>query len=129
SMTLDYRNLIDYSRPDNLLIHHFSLASKASRTAFALPDRMALVDHNITPPEFFIGLHRSLSDECYRARRELGAYASRCDLALGDSEVNRQDLESLGFPRTDVLPVVPDFSHLDVTPDRAFADQFDDEWT
>ena len=38
---------------------------------------------------------------------------NRCDLALGDSEFNRQDLEALGFRRTGVLPVVPDFSHLD----------------
>jgi glycosyltransferase involved in cell wall biosynthesis len=129
SMTVDFRNLIDSSHPDNLLIHHFSLASKASRTAFALPDRMALIYHNITPPEFFIGLHRSLSDECYRGRRELRAYAGRCDLALGDSEFNRQDLDALGFPRTAVLPVVPDFSHLDARPDRALADQFDDAWT
>jgi len=53
----------------------------------------------------------------------------RCDLALGDSEFNRQDLEALGFPRTDVLPVVPDFSHLDEEPQRFVADQFDDDWT
>ena len=71
AMTRDYRELIDFSHPDNLLLHHFSLASKASRTAFALPDRMALIYHNITPPEFFVGLHRSLSSECFRGRREL----------------------------------------------------------
>ena len=129
SMTRDYRELVDVSRPDNLLLHHFSLASKASRTAFALPDRMALIYHNITPPEFFVGLHRSLSSECFRGRRELRAYADRCDLALGDSEFNRQDLEALGFTRTGVLPVVPDFSHLDGVADRTVADLFDDTWT
>lgn len=129
SMTRDYRELIDVSHPDNLLLHHFSLASKASRTAFALPDRMALIYHNITPPEFFVGLHRSLSSECFRGRRELRAYAERCDLALGDSEFNRQDLEVLGFRRTGVLPVVPDFSHLEGTADHTVADLFDDTWT
>jgi L-malate glycosyltransferase len=129
SMTRDYRELVDVSHPDNLLLHHFSLASKASRTAFALPDRMALIYHNITPPEFFVGLHRSLSNECFRGRRELRAYADRCDLALGDSEFNRQDLDALGFRRTDVLPVVPDFSHLDGEPNRTVADLFDDAWT
>jgi glycosyltransferase involved in cell wall biosynthesis len=128
-LTRDYRHLIDFSHPDNLLLHHFSLASKASRTAFALPDRMALIYHNITPPEFFVGLHRSLSSECFRGRRELRAYADRCDIALGDSEFNRQDLEQLGFKRTGVLPVVPDFSHLDGTADRTVADMFDDTWT
>jgi glycosyltransferase involved in cell wall biosynthesis len=129
SATLDYRQLIDHSHPENLLLHHFSLASKASRTAFALPDRMALIYHNITPPEFFVGLHRSLSSECFRGRRELRAYADRCDLAFGDSEFNRQDLEMLGFPRTSVLPVVPDFSNLDSAADYTVADAYDDTWT
>ena len=113
SLTRDYRELVDSSHPDNLLLHHFSLGSKASRTAYALPDRMALIYHNITPPEYFVGVHRTLARQCFRGRRELRAYADRCDLALGDSEFNRQDLEALGFPRTAVLPVVPDFSHLD----------------
>src|SRR5439155_7754080 len=95
----------------------------------AVPVRMALIYHNITPPEYFVGVHRRLARQCFRGRRELRAYAGRCDLALGDSEFNRQDLEALGFPRTDVLPVVPDFSHLDREPNRFVADQFDDEWT
>jgi len=128
-MTRDYRELVDYSRPDNLLLHHFSLGSKASRTAFAVPDRMALIYHNITPPEYFVGVHRKLARQCFRGRRELRAYADRCDLALGDSEFNRRDLEALGFSRTAVLPVIPDFTHLDGPADWHLARQFDDEWT
>jgi len=128
-LTRDYRELVDFSHRDNLLIHHFSLGSKASRTAFALPDRMALVYHNITPPEYFVGVHRRLARQCFRGRRELRAYADRCDLAMGDSEFNRQDLVALGFPRTAVLPVVPDFSHLDREPNWAVAREFDDAWT
>jgi glycosyltransferase involved in cell wall biosynthesis len=58
----------------------------------------------------------------------LSAYIDRCDFAVGDSEFNRQDLEHLGFPRTAVLPVVPDFSHLDRVPDGFVAQQFDDDW-
>jgi glycosyltransferase involved in cell wall biosynthesis len=128
-LTRDYRELVDASHPDNLLLHHFAIGSKASRAAYALPDRMALIYHNITPPEYFIGVHRTLVGQCFRGRRELRAYADRCDLALGDSEFNRLDLEALGFPRTGVLPVVPDFSHLDRDPNRFVADLFDDEWT
>ena len=102
---------------DDLLLHHFSLGSRASRTAFALPCRMALIYHNITPPEYFLGVHDQLVRQCFHGRRELLPYRSRCDLALGDSEFNRRELESLGFPRTAVLPVVPDFTHLEVPPD------------
>ena len=60
-------------------------------------------------------------------RRELQAWARRCDLAVGDSAFNQAELDALGFPRTGVLPVVPDFSHLDVPPDQALAGQFDDD--
>jgi glycosyltransferase involved in cell wall biosynthesis len=129
ALTRDYRELIDATHPDNLLLHHFSIGSKASRIAYALPDRMALIYHNITPPEYFAGVHRLLARECFQGRREIHAYTDRCELALGDSEFNRQDLESLGFQRTAVLPVVPDFSHLDEPADRFVARQFDDEWT
>jgi L-malate glycosyltransferase len=129
SQTRDYRELVDFSHRDNLLLHHFSLGSKASRTAYALPDRMALIYHNITPPEYFVGVHRRLARQTFRGRRELQAYADRCDLAMGDSEFNRQDLETLGFPRTAVLPVVPDFSHLDLEPNWLVARDFDDDCT
>ena len=129
SLTRDYRELVDASHPDNLLLHHFSIGSKASRPAYALPDRMALIYHNITPPEYFAAVHRTLARQCFRGRRELHAYMDRCDMALGDSEFNRQDLESLGFDHTAVLPVVPDLSHLDESADWFVAQQFDDEWT
>jgi L-malate glycosyltransferase len=127
-LTRDYRDLIDASSPDNILIHHFSIGSRASRIAFALPDRMVLVYHNITPPEYFLDVHPLLVRQCFRGRRELSAYAHRCDLALGDSEFNRADLEAMGFPSTAVLPVVPGFAHLDGAPDRRIVDQFDDGW-
>ncbi len=90
---------------------------------------MALIYHNITPPSYFVGVHRTLARQCFRGRRELQAYADRCDLALGDSEFNRTDLDALGFPRTAVLPVVPDFSHLDRDPQWLVARDFDDDWT
>ena len=74
-------------------------------------------------------VHKLLVRLCYHGRRELGAYVPRCDLALGDSEFNRLELEALGFPVTGVLPVVPDFSHLDLPANDLVAREFDDGWT
>jgi len=128
-LTTDYRDMVGAIGPEDVLIHHFSIGSRASRTAYALPGRMALVYHNITPPEYFLGVHKDLVKLCFRGRRELTAYIARCELALGDSEYNRQELEELGFPRTGVLPVVPDFTHLDLQPDTMTSDAFDDGWT
>jgi glycosyltransferase involved in cell wall biosynthesis len=128
-LTTDYREMVGAIAPDDVLIHHFSIGSRASRTAYALPGRMVLVYHNITPPDYFIGVHDDLVKLCFRGRRELTAYVGRAELALGDSEYNRVELDSLGFRRTGVLPVVPDFTHLDVVPDTMSAGAFDDGWT
>ena len=128
-LTTDYRDMVGAIRPDDLVIHHFSIGSRASRTAYALPGRMALVYHNITPPEYFVGVHKDLVKLCFRGRRELTAYIARCELALGDSEYNRRELEALGFGNTGVLPVVPDFTHLNLPPDTMTSDAFDDGWT
>ena len=128
-LTLDYREMVGTITARDVLIHHFSIGSRASRIAYALPGRMVLVYHNITPPEYFVGVHRDLVKLCFRGRRELTAYIDRCDLALGDSPYNRDELDALGFHITGVLPVVPDFTHLDGEPNRMLAADFDDEWT
>ncbi|HXW06348.1 MAG TPA: glycosyltransferase family 4 protein [Vicinamibacterales bacterium] len=128
-LTLDYRDMVGAVAPDDILVHHFSIGSRASRTAYALPGRMILVYHNITPPEYFLGIHRDLVRLCFRGRRELTAYVARVDAALGDSEYNRQELAAHGFAGTGVLPVLPDFSHLDLPPNRLLAGGFDDERT
>jgi glycosyltransferase involved in cell wall biosynthesis len=125
----NYLDLTDVSSPDNLLIHHFSLGSRASRLTYALPDRMLLVYHNITPPEFVADGFPQLARLCYMGRRELAAFAPRCELAAGVSEFNRQELERLGYTETSVLPVVPDFSHLDEPPDPVIGRLLDDDWT
>ncbi len=127
-LTRDYRDLLQASDPSNILIHHFSIGSRASRIAYAVPDRQILIYHNITPPEFFVNVHEQLAEQCFKGRRELGIYPARVDLALGDSEFNRQELDALGFSPTGVLPVVPDFSHLDLEPNDLIAKEFDDEW-
>ena len=106
----------------DVLIHHFSIGSRASRTAYALPGRMVLVYHNITPPEYFIGVHKDLVQLCFHGRRELTAYIDRAaSWRSATRSSTAQELEALGFPPTGVLPVVPDFTHLDVPPDRALA--------
>lgn len=127
-LTRNYHDLLTACQPDDLLVHHFSIGSKASRVAYALASRMLLIYHNITPPEYFVGVHKHLVKLCFEGRRELRAYTKRVVVALGDSEFNRQELETIGFRRTGVLPVVPSFAHLDVEPSGLLVDRFDDEW-
>jgi len=77
SFTRDFRELADENRSDNVLIHHFSIGWRASRLAYALPDRMMLVYHNITPPRYFVGIHTLPARFCYHDM--LPALVSRFD--------------------------------------------------
>lgn len=103
----------EISSSSNILILHFSIFSKVSRLAYYMPDKKILIYHNITPSHFFADYHSHLAGECYHGRRELKAFKDKCELALGDSEFNRQELESLGFPQTGVLPIIIDFKKFD----------------
>jgi glycosyltransferase involved in cell wall biosynthesis len=127
--TIDYRDMVGVVTADDLVIHHFSIGSRASRTMYALPCRMMLVYHNITPPEYFLGVHDFLVRQCFHGRRELTAYRHRVDLALGVSEFNRQELAAAGFDPTAVLPVIPDFDHVNQDPDPRIFDEYDDDMT
>ncbi len=128
-LSVDYRDMVDEVSADDTILNHFSIGSRASRTAYALPCRMILNYHNITPPEFFVGVHDQLARQCYHGRRELSAYRTRVDLALGASEFNRLELEALGFAPTAVLPVVTGFAHLDGPPDARVLAAYDDDAT
>jgi L-malate glycosyltransferase len=100
----------EVSSAETVCLFHFSIGSAAGRLIFHAPDRLVSIYHNITPAHFFLGFHRHLAGLCYHGRRELAAFAARTELALGDSEFNRRELEEAGYARTGVLPIVLDLS-------------------
>jgi glycosyltransferase involved in cell wall biosynthesis len=123
------RPLSDYalvSSPETVCLFHFSIGSAAARLAFHAPDRLVAIYHNITPAEWFLGFHPHLAGLCYHGRRELAAFALRTELALGDSEYNRRELEAAGFARTGVLPIVLDLDAYRRPPSPVARRLFDD---
>jgi len=109
----EYREV---SSPETICLYHFSIGSAAGRLIHHAPDRLVAIYHNITPAHFFLGFHRHLAGLVYHGRRELAAFAARTELALGDSEFNRRELEEAGYARTGVLPIVLDLSLYDRPP-------------
>jgi L-malate glycosyltransferase len=105
----EYREV---SSRDTVCLFHFSIGSAAGRLVYHSPDRLVCVYHNITPARFFLGFHPHLAGLCYHGRRELEAFAERTELALGDSEFNRRELEAVGYRRTAVLPIVLDLDAI-----------------
>lgn len=91
---------------DDLLIYHYGLYSPTMRYFQASRGRKVLIYHNITPAGYFRHWSREQELLCDVGQRALPGLAS-CDLALGDSEFNRQELVEAGFDeaRTGVLPI------------------------
>jgi glycosyltransferase involved in cell wall biosynthesis len=94
-------------------LFHFSIGSAAGPLIYQAPDRLVVIYHNITPAHWFLGFHPHLARLCHHGRRELAAFAARTELALGDSEFNRRELDKAGFRHTGVLPIVLDLRAYD----------------
>lgn len=102
--------------PDDVVILHYALPSPLSAALREHRGRRVLIHHNVTPPEFFAAYDPEMVHICTVGRAELRSLAGHVDLALGDSEFNRRDLEAAGFTRTGVLPIYLDFARYRETP-------------
>lgn len=106
------------SRRGDVTIFHYALPSPMTAAFAALPGGRVLQYHNITPAHFFAPYSPALFRLAVLGRRELATLAGRVDLALGDSEFNRRELEALGFAPTGVMPVAVDLERLTGAPRR-----------
>ncbi len=115
------------ARAGDLTIFHYALPSPMTEAFRALPRGRVLQYHNITPARFFASYHPEVFRIASLGRQDLATLVGHTDLALGDSEYNRQELESLGFERTGVLPIALDLRRITDAPphpviERMFGD-------
>ena len=89
-----------------------------------------LIYHNITPPEYFLGVHEQLVRQCYHGRRELLPYRSRVRSGARRLRVQPAgargarllaDRRAAGRARTSRISTS--------RPDPRVLDAYDDEWT
>jgi len=106
------------ARRGDVTIFHFALPSPMTEAFAALGGARVLQYHNITPASFFAPYAPELFRLAALGRRELQSLAGRVDLALGDSEFNREELEALGFAPTGVLPIAVDTDRITRAPRR-----------
>lgn len=106
------------AREGHVTIFHFALPSPMTAAFASLPGARVLQYHNITPAEFFAPYDPGLFRLAALGRQELKTLAGRVDLALGDSEFNRQELDALGFSPTGVFPVAVNTARITGAPRR-----------
>ncbi|MEP7044316.1 MAG: glycosyltransferase family 4 protein [Dokdonella sp.] len=117
---------------DDLLIYHFSVSWPAALEVLGHARGFRVVRyHNITPPQFFAEYGAiDYEHACASGRAEIPAVAALgCELYLGASAFNNEDLLAAGVPRERcaVLPPFHRIGHLlDAEADLGLLDQLND---
>ncbi|MCC7035586.1 MAG: glycosyltransferase [Acidobacteria bacterium] len=105
-----------FTEPDarlgDVTIFHFALVSPMTAEFARLPRGRVLQYHNVTPAHFFAPYDANVFRLATLSRDDLATLAARTDVALGDSEYNRRELEALGFADTGVFPIAVDIDRI-----------------
>jgi glycosyltransferase involved in cell wall biosynthesis len=127
SLAKSYKKLKGRTLQDAIIIYHFSVGSEVSEFVKSLPNKKILIYHNITPHTFLRGHDDYIREILEQGRDELKQFVALCDLALGDSEFNRLELEEMGFQHTGVLPIIVNFDKYHNSPDPRIIRRYDDD--
>jgi glycosyltransferase involved in cell wall biosynthesis len=102
----------------DVTIFHYALPSPMTEAFASLPRGRVLQYHNITPASFFAPYDAGLFRLAALGRRELRTLVDRVELALGDSEFNRRELEEMGFAPSGVMPIAVNTERITGAPRR-----------
>ena len=93
---------------DTVALYHFCVCSDVTFIFQKLNCPKVMIYHNITPPDFFRPYNISDAGICEEAGRQVRLLVDDVDLALGDSEFNRLELEEMGYRNTRRMPILFD---------------------
>jgi len=109
------------AQPDDLLVYHLSIGEpEVAQFLLGRRERLVIVYHNITPPEYFSTLDPAFAGLLASGRAEVALLRDRTELALAVSAYNAKELEDLGYRDVRVSPLPIDIDELHgVEPDPA----------
>jgi glycosyltransferase involved in cell wall biosynthesis len=106
------------ARRGDVTIFHYALPSVMTPAFATLEGGRVLQYHNITPAHFFAGYDAGLFRLATLGRQDLATLVGHVDLALGDSDYNRQELAAMGFAPTGTMPIALDLGRISGAPPR-----------
>lgn len=98
------------------VVYHHSIGSDAADAVCAAKCRKAVIYHNLTPAHFFAPYLPDVVKQLERGREQLNRLVNACDLFVGDSDFNADELRALGAGNVRTLPVATELRRFDVTP-------------
>jgi len=102
----------------DVVLYHYSIASRATDLFARAACRKIIRYHNITPSPFFRGFDDSAVEQLDRARAELASVAAAADSVWSVSSFNARELLSLGSENVEVAPLLFGVDEFSIAPDE-----------
>lgn len=119
------RSLAEYSgAADDMVVHHYSIASPALDAYVRSPAGRVLLYHNITPAEYYAAFDEGVAAQLRSARGALPAVVRASDACWAVSRFNAAELEAAGARDVQVFPLLFDPAPLNVPSDHLVTDKF-----
>lgn len=108
--------------------YHYSIQSDITNLMRTMRGRVVLLYHNITPPDLSVGGGENfISSKLYVGLQDLKSFTDIPKLAVGSSNYNRDQLKSVGFRRTEIMPIILNYELFDRQPSRVLMQIYDDD--
>jgi glycosyltransferase involved in cell wall biosynthesis len=117
--TLLSEQLDDADTDGAVALYHYCAASPMTFRFAELDCPKVLLYHNITPHDFFEPYNKEVANVCREGREQLRMMVEAVDVAIGDSDFNRLELEATGFDVTRTIRYLYDPSRLAIEADMA----------
>lgn len=99
------RRLVDAA---DAVVLRYSIWSEAAAVGLRPGRPLAVVYHNITPPEHLRHANPEVAAMCERGREHLAELVARADVVVADSAFNAAEVRALGGPPVAVVPLLLD---------------------
>ncbi len=111
------------ARDGRRVIYHHSIGSDVADFLRQNQLEIVLINHNVTPPEFFERINPAWVQLAQLGQAQLHALRPQTILALADSAYNELELHDAGYERTGVLPISLAEAQLDLPDNPTLAEK------
>jgi len=123
----DVRDIHSYNpTADAVVLLHLSIGSLVNDVFASIPGKKAILYHNITPHHYFAAMQPQTAQFLKWGREQMRHLAGTANVNMAVSQYNAIELEENGYRDVRILPIVLDFEHLHVKPDRSIFRHYED---
>lgn len=101
---------------DDIFIYHQTVGINFLDFIKNLDSKIIMIYHNITPPEYFVGINDKIANQCRLGLKQINELKKTVDIVVAKSEYSKNDLENIGYQNIQVMPILLDKTKYELNP-------------